>query len=189
MRTRLRGTGRLNRSMRPALESTSVPSWATATVRPDADLSGRYWTVVALCSVAEEIAAYWIAQISAHDPRADVRVHVAADDRAAADAVTADLADAVVGWRLMIAGPADACLRLRALALQCGAADDEIIVASTTVATRDVRCAHCQTVTRAEVDLEGVVQCSGCARKVVVHYHVSRRLGAHLGFMTDAGGS
>ncbi len=175
--------------MRPALESTSVPSWASAPERPDADVSGRYWTVVALCRGAEEVAADWTAQIFAHDPRADVRVHLVADDRAAAQAVTDDLADAVVGWRLMIAGPADACLRLRALALQAGVADDEITVASIAVAARDVRCAHCGTVTNAEVDLEDVLQCSGCARKVVVHYHVSRRLGAHLGFMTGAGGS
>lgn len=33
--------------MRPALELTSVPRWAVTVTNPDADLSGRYWTVIA----------------------------------------------------------------------------------------------------------------------------------------------
>jgi hypothetical protein len=173
--------------MRPALETTSVPAWAIHAVRPDADLSGRYWTVVALGERAEPIAAHWTAQIAARHPHAEVRVHTVADDAAAADAVTADLVGAVVGWRLMIAGPADGCLRLRAYALQCGVADDEITIASTTVDIRAVHCAHCGTVTRAEADLADVVACVGCDRELVVHYHVSRRLGAHLGFAANVG--
>jgi dimethylamine monooxygenase subunit C len=173
--------------MRPALETTSVPAWAIDAVCPDADLSGRYWTVVALGERAEPISARWTAQIVARQPNAAVRVHTVADDAAAADAVTADLVDAVVGWRLMIAGPADGCLRLRAVALRCGVADDEITIASTTVDVRAVHCAHCGALTRAEADLEDVVACVGCDRELVVHYHVSRRLGAHLGFAADVG--
>ncbi|CAN5728386.1 dimethylamine monooxygenase subunit DmmA family protein [soil metagenome] len=173
--------------MRPALETTSVPTWATSTVRPDADLSGRHWTVVAIGTEAEDIAASWRAQIVADAPLADIRVHRVVDDRAAQAAVTADIVAAVVGWRLMIAGPAHACLRVRAHALQCGVADDEITVASTAVAIRDVRCALCGTVTSAEMNLGDLLPCSGCSRNVVVHHHVSRRLGAHLGFMADAG--
>jgi dimethylamine monooxygenase subunit C len=171
--------------MRPAIETTSVPTWAIHAVRPDADLSGRYWTVVAMDDPAEEIAADWTAQIAARHPRAEVRVHTIADAAAAAAAVTADLAGAVVGWRLMIAGPADRCLRLRAHAVQCGVADDEMTVASTTVSVRAVHCAHCGTVTRAEAGLEDIVACAGCDHELVVHYHVSRRLGAHLGFAAD----
>jgi hypothetical protein len=173
--------------MNPALETTSVPVWAIHAVRPDADLSGRYWSVVALGERAESIAAHWTAQIAARHPQAEVRVHAVADDVAAADAVTADLADAVVGWRLMIAGPADGCLRLRAFALQCGVADDEITIASASVGIRTVHCAHCGVLTRAEADLGDVVMCAGCDRELVVHYHVSRRLGAHLGSAADVG--
>ena len=146
--------------MKPALESTSVPAWAVREVRPDADTSGRYWTVVTLCDQAEPVVTEWTAQILARRPAAEVRVHRVRDDAAASAAVSADLADAVVGWRLMIAGPADACLRLRAHALRHGVGDDEITVASTAVAVRDVRCAHCAAVTRAEVDLEGVLPCT-----------------------------
>lgn len=170
--------------MRPALESTSVPAWAIRAVCPPADTSGRYWTVVAMGEPAEAIAADWTTQIVACHPGAEVRVHPVADDAAAAEAVTADLAQARVGWRLMIAGPADGCLRVRAHALRSGAADDEITVASTAVAVRAVHCAHCGELTRAKVDLEGVVTCTGCDRELLVYYHVSRRLGAHLGFTT-----
>jgi dimethylamine monooxygenase subunit C len=173
--------------MRPALASTSVPTWATTAERPDADLSGRYWTVVAIGADADIMSEQWAAQIAAHAPDADIRIHRVDDDDAAVAAVTADLVDAVVGWRLMVAGPAHACLRLRAHAMQCGAADDEITVASTAVTTRDVRCAFCATVTRGEMDLGDELSCSGCGRTVVVHHHVSRRLGTHLGLLVDPG--
>jgi hypothetical protein len=177
--------------MRPALELTSVPSWAVAPGRPDADVSGRYWTVVAFeAADAEpgptaEIVAGWLAQIAARHPGATARVHRVDDDAAAIAALTDDLGTALVGWRLLIAGPADACLRLRAHAVRSHVGDDEITVASTDVGRRDVRCAHCRTTTRAAVELEGVVPCSGCGRELVVHYHVSRRVGAHLGIMSD----
>ncbi|MCV7225458.1 dimethylamine monooxygenase subunit DmmA family protein [Mycolicibacterium komossense] len=171
--------------MRPALELTSVPTWATGAVRPDADLSGRYWSVVAVGAEAEDIAVVWTAQIAAHAPGADVRVHRVTDDDAALAALAADLADAVVGWRLMIAGPAHACLHLLARALRHGVDDDEIIIASTAVATRDVRCARCSTVTRAEVELGDALPCAGCGCNIIVHHHVSRYLGAHLGYLAD----
>ncbi len=176
--------------MTPAIELTSVPTWAVAPTRPDADLSGRYWTVVAFVdgdsqtAAVAEIVNGWIAQIEARQPGAAPRVHRVCDDVAARDALTADMATALVGWRLMIAGPADACLRLRAHAVRNHVGDDEITVASTDVAHRDVHCAHCRSVTRAAVELEGIVACVGCGRHLVVHQHVSRRIGAHLGVMT-----
>jgi hypothetical protein len=173
--------------MRPAIELTSVPSWAVTPWRADADTSGRHWTVVAFgdgtSGPTAEIVADWLAQIAAVRPEAAPRVHWVGDDDAASAALTADMATAVVGWRLMLAGPADACLRLRAHAVGNHVGDDEIVVASTDVTHRDVHCAHCRTVTRAAVELEGVVPCSGCDRNLVVYHHVSRRVGAHLGFL------
>ncbi len=176
--------------MTPAIELTSVPTWAVAPTRPDADLSGRSWTVIAVVDgdsetgTTAEIVAAWIAQIESRHPGAAPRVHRVSDDVAARDALTADMTTALVGWRLMIAGPADACLRLRAHAVRSHVGDDEITVASTDVAHRDVHCAHCRSVTRAAVELEGAVVCIGCGRNLVVHCHVSRRIGAHLGAMT-----
>ena len=176
--------------MRPDLELTSVPAWAIAAQQPDADLSGRYWTAVGFGTEAETVVAVWKSQIVGRHPQAPITVHLvgtaADDDAAACAAVSSDLVGALVGWRLMIAGPADACLRLRAHALRCGVADDEILVASTAVATRDVLCVHCGTRSRADVDLEEVVSCTGCGRNLLVYYHVSRLKGAHLGFIVDA---
>lgn len=176
--------------MTPAIEFTSVPAWAVEPRRAHADLSGRYWTVVAFLDGdgepgdAAEIAADWVEQVRAHRPGTAPRVHLVPDDVAARDAVDEDMATALVGWRLMIAGPADACLRLRAHAVGKAIGDDEITVASTDVAHRDVHCAHCRALTRAVVALEGVVACRGCGRRLAVQSHVSRRIGAHLGVMT-----
>ncbi|MBS1695871.1 MAG: hypothetical protein JST91_27055 [Actinobacteria bacterium] len=174
--------------MRPALEQTSLPAWTTAVTCPGADVSGRSWTVVAF-GPDDPVAAIverWTAEIATHRAGAQPRVHRVGDDGTARAAVAADLAGALVGWRLMMAGPADACLRLRAFALDHGVGDDEITVASTAVSTRDIRCVHCAAVTRADIALEEVLPCRGCGRNLLVYYHVSRRLGAHLGFQVDA---
>ncbi len=176
--------------MTPAFEFTSVPPWAVEPRRADADLSGRYWTVVAFLGAsgepgeAADIAAEWVAQIRASHPGAAPRLHLVADDAAARDAVTRDLTTALVGWRLMLAGPADACLRLRAHAIENAVGDDEITVATTDVAHRDVHCAHCRAVTRAAVKLGGTVACEGCGRRLAVQAHVSRRIGAYLGVLS-----
>lgn len=176
--------------MTPALELTSIPTWATAPVRPPADLSGRTWTIVSFetadAAAADDTVAEWIGQLAERHPEPSVTAHRVRDDAAARAAIEADVASALVGWRLMITGPADACLRARAVAVALGVGDDELVVATTDVATRDVHCAHCRAVTRADVKLEHVVPCSGCGRNLFVYYHVSRRLGAHLGFMVDA---
>ncbi|MBX7431433.1 hypothetical protein JDV09_04815 [Mycobacterium sp. Y57] len=174
--------------MSPALELTSVPPWATTPTRPDADTTGRSWTVIAFGPAGAGVAHRWSAQLAAAGTGSAPRVHEIADgaDDAARAALGADLADARVGWRLMMAGPADACLRLRAHAVTLGVADDEMTVASTDVTSRSVQCVHCRTVTSAAVQLEDVVPCAGCGRNLLVYYHVSRRQGAHLGFMVDA---
>lgn len=172
--------------MSPHLALTSVPPWAVEEVRPPADLSGRSWTVLAIGSDAEDIAHQWAAQVSSHLPGAALRIHHVGDAEAACAALTADVADAVVGWRLLLAGPAHACLRVRSLAIQLGVGDDEMTIASTEVSTRTVYCAHCRHVSAAEVELTGELVCAGCGRQLFVHYHVSRRLGAHLGFATHA---
>ena len=169
--------------MTPAIEYTSVPPWAVAPRRVPADVSGRYWTVVAFAG-GESIATEWVAQIQGRHPESAPRVHPVSDDHAATCALDADVATVRVGWRLMMAGPADACLRLRAHALGIGIGDDEITVATTDVARRDVHCAHCRTVTHGAVSLGGVVTCDGCGRRLAVQAHVSRRIGAHLGVLT-----
>ncbi|MDY6995461.1 MAG: dimethylamine monooxygenase subunit DmmA family protein [Actinomycetota bacterium] len=174
--------------MSPALELTSVPAWATAPTLPDADATGRWWTVIAFGPAGAEVARRWESQLGDCGHRSAVRTHdLAADDHdGARAALAADLTDARVGWRLMMAGPADSCLRLRAAAMESGVADDEMVVASTEVRGRAVQCVHCRTVTTADVELSDVLPCRGCGRNLLVYYHVSRRQGAHLGYMVDA---
>lgn len=175
--------------MRPDLELTSVPGWSLTPVTPNADLSGRCWTVMAFGSRGTDIAMRWLAQIDQAGGESAVRLHRFADgepaERAAA-ALRADVDSARVGWRLMMAGPADTCLALRGTAVALGVADDEMTVASTAVNSRAVHCVHCGAVTRARVNLEETLQCRSCGRKLLVHYHVSRRAGTHLGYMVDA---
>lgn len=172
--------------MGPALELTSVPPWTVTPTVPPADVSGRDWAIVAFGDEAEPVVAAWTEQLAAAHPDRSPRVYRPADPEAAATVLADEVAGAVVGWRLMLAGPATACLRLRARALAAGVADDEITVASTDVATRDVQCVHCRTVTTAAVAIEDTVECAGCGRNLLVYYHVSRLRGAHLGFMVDA---
>ncbi|WP_445169778.1 dimethylamine monooxygenase subunit DmmA family protein [Mycolicibacterium sp. Dal123E01] len=168
-------------TMTPDLDLTSVPSWAVEPACPAADLTGRHYTMIAIGADAAEIAQRWATQINV-----EPRVHLVADANAACTALDADLADAVVGWRLLLAGPAHACLRVRARALELGAADDEITVASTEVGLREIYCAHCRSTTAAPVSLAEQITCPGCSRELLVYHHVSRRLGAHLGFATRA---
>ncbi|WP_059020461.1 dimethylamine monooxygenase subunit DmmA family protein [Mycobacterium sp. M26] len=172
--------------MSPHLALTSVPPWAVDLVRPPADLSGRSWTVLAIGAAAEPIARQWLAEIAEQRPDAPVRVHQVPDAEAACAALHADLAGAVVGWRLLLAGPAHACLRVRSAAMAAGVGDDEMTIASTEVSTREIFCPHCKHTTVAEVELTDEMPCAGCGRVLFVHYHVSRRLGAHLGFAIHA---
>lgn len=175
--------------MRPALELTSVPGWATEVTCPPADLSGRHWTIIAFGEAGMQVARRWQDELARSRPGFDLVVHEMPEDDSgdlACEALRADLTDARVGWRLMIAGPASYCLTVRAEAVAAGVADDEMTVASTEVARRAVQCVHCRTVTVAAVELEDVLACTGCARNLLVHYHVSRLQGAHLGYMADA---
>ncbi|MBB3604599.1 hypothetical protein FHT40_004277 [Mycolicibacterium sp. BK556] len=173
-------------TMTPDLDLTSVPAWAVEPACPTADLTGRHYTVLAIGTDAAEIAEQWTAQIIAEHPEAQPRVHLVTDADAARAALDTDLADAVVGWRLLLAGPAHMCLRVRARALEAGAADDEITVASTEVDTREIYCAHCRITTTASAGLSDEIPCPACGRGLFVYHHVSRRLGAHLGFATAA---
>ena len=172
--------------MKPDLDVTSVPGWAIVPPTPPADTGGRSWTDITLDAAGIAVAHEWQRQIAQAAEQSAVRVHRPADMAEAVTALRTDLAYATVGWRLMVAGPAHACLALRAEAVALGVADDEMTFASTEVAARSVQCVHCSTVNDVVVELEDVTPCTGCGRNLLVYYHVSRRRGTYLGFMADA---
>jgi hypothetical protein len=87
----------------------------------------------------------------------------------------AELAGAVVGWRLLLCGPEADLLILQAEAIRAGAILPEIQARVTSRATRRVYCAHCRTVGRGAV-------CPGCGTVLTVSDHRSPRLAAYLGF-------
>jgi hypothetical protein len=131
--------------VRPALDLTSVPRWATEVTCPPVDLSGRQWAIIAVCAAAMQVTQRWRDEISRSIAGSDVVVHEILDGGTgdlAGEALHAELADARVGRRLMIAGPADCCLSLRAAAVAAGVADGEMSIASTGIARRAVLCAQ-----------------------------------------------
>ena len=87
---------------------------------------------------------------------------------------------------IAVAGPLTAVLPLRARALDGGLVDAELAVATTSTDELLVACAHCAAVTSAPTHVGGIVACTGCGRRLVVHHHVSRRQGTFLGFQVDA---
>ncbi|MCX6405880.1 MAG: dimethylamine monooxygenase subunit DmmA family protein [Propionibacteriales bacterium] len=167
--------------MNPALELTSVPAWAVRPSTPPCDPAATACTAVAVGAEAVDVATTWLAGAVAPG-----RLHALASTDEALAVVDAELAEARVGWRLLVAGPLTAVLPLRARALAGGLVDAELSVATTTTDDLLVTCAHCAAVTSAPTHVGGVVPCVGCDRRLLVHHHVSRRQGTFLGYQVDA---
>lgn len=163
-------------------EHTSVPRWQAEP--PAFDARARSCTVLALGHDAEPVAGAWTAgACSAGIPVSAVRT----DDLGEALALLeADLASAVVGWRLHVAGPEAEVLHVQARARALGAVDSEVIAHVTGVPARQVLCLHCDAVTETDVLVGGAVTCAGCGGELHLYHHVSRRLGSYLGYLADA---
>jgi hypothetical protein len=126
------------------------------------------YALISLGEQARELVAGWAgtAQWHRHADRLDEAL--LADFRA-------ELAAAVVGWRLLLCGPEADLQVLQAEAVLAGAIPSEIQVRVTSTEARRVYCAHCRT-----VGLDTV--CPGCGIVLAVSDHSSRRLAAYLGF-------
>lgn len=168
------------------LETTSIPAWARGTASQPADMSAREVLILAIGADAQTQAGAWQQAFAESPDTARITVRMSDDLEPARGWLAGELARATVGWRLAVAGPAKACLTLRAQAFAAGVEDDEMRFASIGVDQRDVFCVHCRTTSSASIALEGVVPCPGCDRSLFVHAHVSRMTGAHLGFQVDA---
>lgn len=107
-------------------------------------------------------------------------------DHAATGALEARLASAVVGIRVVLAGPEADVYAARATAIEQGAVDEELVLLVTGGNSRRVHCPHCQSTTVTELAVGEVVACTGCERNLVIYHHFSRRTASYLGYMVDA---
>jgi hypothetical protein len=94
------------------------------------------------------------------------------------------LEHALMGTRLYIAGPESFIGLAMRTALEFNLNRDEIRAEESGTRARRVYCVHCRAVT--EDVRTNVVQCTQCARWLLVRDHYSRRLAAYMGVMVDA---
>ncbi len=101
----------------------------------------------------------------------------------AAGAIDAEIVTAALGFgsRAAPGGPAeDVDGAVLGVPARCGPTHE------TGDDLREVFCAHCRTVTVADVPVGGETGCAGCGHRLAVYHHFSRRLHAYLGYRPDA---
>lgn len=164
------------------LADTSVPPWVLNCAPAALDETGAAYLLVGVGADAAALLKQW------HDelPGRRVTVIAEADVAHACAALTQCLLQAQVGVRVRLAGPAGACLKVRAAALAAGLEDDEIAVVASGPSEIEVFCTHCRATTSTRASIGEVVACRGCGRNLLVYHHVSRRTGQFMGFMADA---
>lgn len=167
----------------PRLEHTSVPLWFAAVgAVGDPDTSGSSYLLVGVGAAGEAQVAAWASVLEEYD----VKTLLGSDPAVVGAELEVALERCRVGVRLRIAAPVGACLSLRSAAVMAGVEDDELFVAPTGAGPIQLWCAHCGSVTETEAGIDDVVSCAGCARRLLVYFHVSRRTGHVLGFQVDA---
>lgn len=164
------------------LTDTSIPSWAFGVGEAALDATGAAYLFVGVGIDAESILQKWREDVADRV----VGFWIGEDVRSACAALAEALGRARVGVRVGVAGPAGACLALRAAALGGGLEDDEFVAVTAGAGPVEVFCTHCRVATSAPVDVGDTVVCGGCCRTLVVYHHVSRRSGRFMGFMSDA---
>lgn len=96
------------------------------------------------------------------------------------------LAPARVGVRLVLAGPPADIHAAAATAAECGLVEEEIRLLSDGAGPLVVFCGHCHTATQTLEAVGSEVDCQGCAIRLAVSGHFSRRVGGYLGFAAHA---
>lgn len=170
----------------PHLAYSSIPGWARGEGSEfDAGSSwatGRSYLVV---SVGPRLPDANGSTLGIPAGVAPSEIH--AQDVAAARAeLIAVLNRSAIGIRVILTGSVGDCLALRAVALNAGLEEDEVSIQPTVNGTIEVFCSHCRAVTPVDAQVGEVIACSSCSRNLVVYHHVSRRMGAYLGYMSDA---
>ena len=113
-----------------------------------------------------------------HDPISPVTDGLLARFDAALDT-------AVTGWRLMLAGPASEVLFLAAHARAAGMIAAEIRMHAIDDGYARAQCVHCKTMFLTPGEPGAHVACPSCKRVLILHQHLSRRLGALVAFSAD----
>lgn len=96
------------------------------------------------------------------------------------------LASACVGVRLVLAGPPADIHAAAATAAECGLLEEEIRLLSDGAGPLVVFCGHCHTATQTLAGVGSEMDCQGCAARLAVSGHFSRRIGGYLGFAAHA---
>ena len=94
------------------------------------------------------------------------------------------LSESLMGTRLYVAGPESFIGLAMKIALEFDLNKDEIRAEEVGTLARRVYCVHCRSTT--ENVRTNIVSCTGCARRLLVRDHYSRRLAAYMGVMVDA---
>jgi hypothetical protein len=100
------------------------------------------------------------------------------------DAFRLVLGESLMGTRLYVAGPESFIGLAMKIALEFDLNKDEIRAEEVGTLARRVYCIHCRATT--ENVRTNIVSCAGCARRLLVRDHYSRRLAAYMGVMVDA---
>lgn len=181
-KTNLEPQGRHRRFIASA--QTNLPIWPTSP--PPIDEAGRGFILLGLGADAADVLAGWRCAIDARSQPCRQRLDLEAP---ASDALIGwledALASAVVGWRLMLAGPSSEVLLLSARARGAGMLESEIRSFATADAHIRGQCVHCKIPFRCEGEPGTVVACPGCGRHLLVHQHLSRRHAALVAFIAD----
>ncbi len=165
---------------------TSLPTWPDAP--PPLDEAGRGFVLVGTGRGAAAVLDGWRARAGDRPVLAFRDENTEESGDRAAVWLEPALASARTGWRLMIAAPAADVLRLSALARRAGMIEAEIRAFAVQDGVSPLVCVHCRTDFEAEGEPGDEVDCPGCGLRLVVHQHLSRRLGRLAAFVADAEG-
>ena len=114
-------------------------------------------------------------------------VRVAWDGVASCPQLEDRLADAHVGVRIVAVGDETLCYGVLSRARAAGALDDEVSLIITDRGPVRVFCTHCRhTGIQDDAEVGAVITCAGCARRLVIYHHFSRRTASYMGYMVDA---
>lgn len=101
-------------------------------------------------------------------------------------ALRTSLAGARGSVHIVLAGPESDVFAARAVAIEFGAVESELLLRVTEAENRRVYCPHCTTITLTTAGIGQLADCAGCDRSLLVHDHFSRRTATYLGYMDNA---